>query len=89
MHRSFQSVGHVLNVNRIRDASGQPKGFGFVDYADAESVLRALEVVNGAKVVGRDGEQKALIVKADAKVRARLDAHEAGRMSTSVGRDWC
>lgn len=34
-------------------------------------------------MVGRDGEQKSLVVKADAKVRARLDAHEAGRASTS------
>lgn len=76
-------MGQVLNVNRIRDASGQPKGFGFVDYGDAESVLRAIAVIHGANVVGRDGEQKSLVVKADAKVRARLDAHEAGRASTS------
>ena len=74
----------MLKINRIKDASGKPKGFGFVEYGEAESVLRCLEVVNGANLVGRDGERKTLTVKADAKVRERLDAHEAGRMQSSV-----
>lgn len=73
-----------MKVNRIRDASGKPKGFAFVEYGDAESVLRCLEVVNGVSLVGRDGESKNLMVKADAKVRERLDAHEASRMKSSV-----
>lgn len=80
-----QTVGSVLKVNRIRDASGKPKGFAFVEYGDAESVLRCLELVNGVSLVGGDGETKTLMVKADAKVRERLDTHEASRMKSSVG----
>lgn len=80
----LQTAGHVLNINRIRDASGVPKGFAFVDYSDAEAVLRCLELLNGISLIGKDREQKVLTVKADAKLRARLDEHEAGRTKTSV-----
>jgi RNA-binding protein 25 len=79
-----QTVGTVVNINRIRDASGKPKAFGFVEYADAEAVLRCIELLNGIQLIGQDREQKALTVKADAKLRSRLDEHEAGRMKTSV-----
>lgn len=80
-----KSVGPFIKVNRIRDASGKPKGFGFVEYGDAETVLRCLSLINGVTLVGRDGDSKALTVKADAKVRERLDVHEASRMADSVG----
>ena len=80
-----QAVGSFLKINRIRDAEGKPKGFGFVEYGDAESVLRCLALINGAQVTAADGEEKTLMVKADAKVRERLNTHEAGRMMTSVG----
>lgn len=77
------AVGSFLKINRIRDAEGKPKGFGFVEYGDAESVLRCLALINGAQVTAADGEEKTLMVKADAKVRERLNTHEAGRMMTS------
>ena len=77
-------MGPILKVNRIKDASGKPKGFGFVEYGDAESVLRCLELINATNLVGKDGERKTLTVKADAKVRERLDSYEAGRERTSV-----
>lgn len=80
----FQTVGSVLSVRRIRDASGVPKGFAFVEYGDAEAVLRCLELLNGVSLIGKDRETKNLTVKADAKLRARLDEHEAGRAKTSV-----
>lgn len=60
--------------------------FAFVEYADPESVLRCLEVVNGAQVCPSEGEgePKALLVKADEKTRARLDEFEAGRTKDEV-----
>lgn len=71
-------------MRRIRDAAGVPKAFAFVEYGDPESVLRCLELLNGVSVIGQDRQQTTLNIKADAKLRTRLDEHEAGRMKTSV-----
>jgi len=56
----------------------------FVEYGDAESVLRALEVVHGAQIKTRAGAGKALLVKADEKTRGRLDEYEKERVKAEV-----
>ena len=76
-------------MRRIRDAAGVPKAFAFVEYGDPESVLRCLELLNGVSVIGQDRQQTTLNIKADAKLRTRLDEHEAGRMKTSVSNYTC
>lgn len=81
---TLQTVGYIVKINRMRDAAGKPKAFGFVEYGDAEHVLRALELLNGITLIGQNREQKTLTVKADAKVRARLDEYETSRMKDSV-----
>ncbi|BGO90262.1 hypothetical protein NBRC10512v2_002309 [Rhodotorula toruloides] len=53
--------------------------FAFVEYAEAESVLRCLEVVNGAAIKMPNGAEKTLLVKADEKTRGRLDEYEKDR----------
>lgn len=58
--------------------------FAFVEYGDPESVLRCLEVINGAKLTGKSGEEKALLVKADEKTTARLDTYKASRVQSEV-----
>ncbi|GAA5873784.1 hypothetical protein JCM8547_005946 [Rhodosporidiobolus lusitaniae] len=67
-------AGPVLSFRRPTPA------FAFVEYADAESVLRCLEVVNGANIQNKHGAEKVLLVKADEKTRARLDEYEKGRV---------
>lgn len=74
---------------------GNPKGFGFAEYVDADSVLRALRVLGGegsgddkkdkgvvlpALEEGANG--KKLIVKADENTRKYLDQYEASRPRT-------
>ncbi|PKB98451.1 hypothetical protein RhiirA5_403941, partial [Rhizophagus irregularis] len=74
---------------RVKDQSGNPKGFGFAEYADADSVLRALRVLGGegsgdgkkdkgvvlpALEEGANG--KKLIVKADENTRKYLNQYE-------------
>ncbi|GAA6014482.1 hypothetical protein JCM8202_001551 [Rhodotorula sphaerocarpa] len=53
--------------------------FAFVEYGEAESVLRCLEVVNSASIKMPSGAEKQLLVKADEKTRSRLDEYEKER----------
>lgn len=63
--------------------------FGFAEFVDAESVLRALAVLGGKElpVMSRDAQEKPearkkLTVKADEKTRKYLDQYEQGRTKT-------
>jgi len=80
----MQVAGPVLSLRRPTPA------FAFVEYGDPESVLRCLQVVNGAEICPPEGQPKALLVKADDKTRARLDEYEATREKTevSLSRPW-
>lgn len=58
--------------------------FAFVEYGEAESVLRCLEVVNAATIKMPSGAEKQLLVKADEKTRGRLDEYEKERVQNQV-----
>ncbi|KAM0754808.1 hypothetical protein T439DRAFT_377233 [Meredithblackwellia eburnea MCA 4105] len=76
LERILGTAGPVISLRRPSPP------FGFVEYGDPESVLRCLEVVNGALIVGKEGSEKAILIKADDKTRARLDQYETGRVKT-------
>ncbi|KAK4700504.1 RNA-binding protein 25, partial [Phenoliferia sp. Uapishka_3] len=74
LERILGTAGPVLSLRRPSPP------FAFVEYGDPESVLRCLEVVNGATLQGKSGTEKTLLVKADEKTRTRLDQYEASRV---------
>ncbi|KAK4051818.1 hypothetical protein OIV83_002523 [Microbotryomycetes sp. JL201] len=74
LERIVGAAGPVLTLKRPTPA------FGFVEYGDPESVLRALEAVNGVKLKSKAGQEKALLIKADEKVKARLEEYEKSRV---------
>lgn len=80
LHDPLQTVGTVLSMRRPSPP------FAFVEYGDAEAVLRCLEVVNGATLTGKSGQEKALLVKADEKTTARLDEYKTSRVKSEVSR---
>ena len=50
----FEEHGEVLKVNLITDRdTGRPRGFGFVEMADANQGRTAVEQVNGQELGGR------------------------------------
>lgn len=52
---AFGEHGQVVSANIITDReTGRPRGFGFVEFADAESGQKAIEAMNGANFGGRD-----------------------------------
>ncbi len=50
----FEEHGDVLKVNIVTDRdTGRPRGFGFVEMADANQGQAAIEQINGREVGGR------------------------------------
>lgn len=74
----MQVAGPVLSFRRPSPP------FAFVEYGEAESVLRCLEVVNSASIKMPSGAEKQLLVKADEKTRSRLDEYEKERVQNQV-----
>ncbi len=51
----FAEHGEVTSATLVMDRdTGRPRGFGFVEFADATSAKAAIDALNGANVGGRD-----------------------------------
>ena len=51
---AFEEFGSIASVSIITDrATGQSRGFGFVEYESADSAERAIGSMNGAMLDGR------------------------------------
>ncbi|KAF7732272.1 hypothetical protein EC973_005167 [Apophysomyces ossiformis] len=92
IEKLLKATGKLRNWKRVKDQSGNPKGFGFAEYEDPDSVLRALLVLSSETETGKgivlkamDGSEteKKLIVKADDNVRNYLDQYQKQRTKTS------
>ncbi|KAG0186161.1 hypothetical protein DFQ28_008246 [Apophysomyces sp. BC1034] len=92
IEKLLKATGKLRNWKRVKDQSGNPKGFGFAEYEDPDSVLRALLVLSSETEEGQgivlkamDGSdtEKKLIVKADDNVRNYLDQYQKSRTKTS------
>ncbi|XP_062324385.1 RNA-binding protein 25b isoform X2 [Osmerus eperlanus] len=70
--------GLVLSWKRVQGASGKLQAFGFCEYKEPESTLRALRLLHELQI----GEKK-LLVKVDAKTKAQLDDWKAKKKSTN------
>ncbi|XP_056401739.1 RNA-binding protein 25 isoform X2 [Hyla sarda] len=70
--------GLVLSWKRVQGASGKLQAFGFCEYKEPESTLRALRLLHDLQI----GEKK-LLVKVDAKTKAQLDEWKASRRSSN------
>lgn len=73
--------GIVLSWKRVQGASGKLQAFGFCEYKEPESTLRALRLLHDLQI----GE-KNLLVKVDAKTKAQLDEWKA-KKKTQNGKE--
>ncbi|KAL6765482.1 hypothetical protein V8C86DRAFT_2459996 [Haematococcus lacustris] len=50
----FKSAGKVLSVRIVTDReTGRPRGFGYVEFADAAAAAKAAKTLNGSDMDGR------------------------------------
>ncbi|XP_054474461.1 RNA-binding protein 25b [Anoplopoma fimbria] len=70
--------GIVLSWKRVQGASGKLQAFGFCEYKEPESTLRALRLLHDLPI----GE-KNLLVKVDAKTKAQLEEWKAKKKTTN------
>uniref|UniRef100_A0A672Q0Q3 RNA-binding protein 25-like n=1 Tax=Sinocyclocheilus grahami TaxID=75366 RepID=A0A672Q0Q3_SINGR len=78
VRQMLAKCGLVLSWKRVQGASGKLQAFGFCEYKEPESTLRALRLLHELQV----GDKK-LLVKVDAKTKAQLDTWKAGQTQTS------
>ncbi|KAI4802431.1 hypothetical protein KUCAC02_020268 [Chaenocephalus aceratus] len=70
--------GIVLSWKRVQGASGKLQAFGFCEYKEPESTLRALRLLHDLNI-----GDKSLLVKVDAKTKAQLDEWKAKKKTAN------
>lgn len=70
--------GIVLSWKRVQGASGKLQAFGFCEYKEPESTLRALRLLHELQI-----GDKNLLVKVDAKTKAQLDEWKAKKRTAN------
>ncbi|KAL2477276.1 Polyadenylate-binding protein 2 [Forsythia ovata] len=53
LHETFSSFGNVISCKVATDASGQSKGYGFVQFTSEEAAQQAIEKLNGMLLNGK------------------------------------
>ncbi|KAJ3770488.1 hypothetical protein FB446DRAFT_692144 [Lentinula raphanica] len=82
----LSACGKVNSFKRLITPANKPQGFGFAEYDEPDSALRAINLLNGVELPAlEDGcANKSLLIKADEKTKAFLDAYSSQRMVTNA-----
>ncbi|KAG6914797.1 hypothetical protein DXG01_015228 [Tephrocybe rancida] len=86
LNQLLLACGPIKSFKRLITPANKPQGFGFAEFEEPDGALRALSLMNGIELPAlEDGcANKTLLVKADEKTRAFLDAYQTQRMITSA-----
>ncbi|XP_015127616.1 cleavage stimulation factor subunit 2 [Diachasma alloeum] len=50
----FGDVGQIMSLKLVYDReTGRPRGFGFIEYKDQQTALKAIQNLNGFEIGGR------------------------------------
>ncbi|KAG8771732.1 hypothetical protein FRC20_000748 [Serendipita sp. 405] len=80
----FSACGPLRSFKRLLTPIGKPQGFGFAEFEQPESMLRAIELLNGLELPSQEAGQpsKTLLVRADEKTGNYLKAYSSSRIKT-------
>lgn len=89
----FEAYGAIANASVMKDVDGKSKGFGFINYADHESAVKALAELNGKSFPEEEGQEAfdLYVSRAQKKMerarenKSRLDALNQEKMSKYQG----
>lgn len=70
----LSKCGSVNNWKRVQGANGKLQAFGFCEYCDAESAMRAMRLLQSFDIA-----DKKLVVKVDAKTQEKLDQYKVAK----------
>ncbi|KAI0088610.1 hypothetical protein BDY19DRAFT_890764 [Irpex rosettiformis] len=86
LNQLLNACGTVTSFKRLITPANKPQGFGFAEYTDPDSALRAMTLLNGVELPAlEDGcVNKKLLVKADEKTKLFLDAYQTQKMKTDA-----
>ncbi|KAI0322090.1 hypothetical protein OF83DRAFT_1236319 [Amylostereum chailletii] len=89
LNQLLSACGPVNSFKRLITPANKPQGFGFAEFEDPDSALRAMALLNNVELPAlEDGcVNKTLLVKADEKTKVFLDAYSTQRMKTDVDED--
>ena len=83
LRQAFAAYGQVENVTILKDRdTGQPRGFGFVEMANDEEAMKAINGMNGAQL----GSRALNVNEARPKVNKGGGGFSGGRGGFSGGR---
>ena len=71
VEKLLRLCGDLKSWKRSKDASGEPKAFGFAEFDNLEAVFAVLKLLNNAALTV-DGVTSRLLVKADEKTTTFL-----------------
>ncbi|KAF8578960.1 hypothetical protein K439DRAFT_1416733 [Ramaria rubella] len=82
LNEMLGACGPLNSFKRLITPANKPQGFGFAEFQDPEGALRAIQLLNGVELPAlEDGcANKKLLVKADEKTTAFINAYQAQRV---------
>ncbi|KAJ7859476.1 hypothetical protein B0H14DRAFT_3084936 [Mycena olivaceomarginata] len=81
LNHLLTACGPIKSFKRLITPANKPQGFGFAEFEEPDGALRALALLNNVELPAlEDGcANKKLLIKADEKTRAFLDAYASTR----------
>ncbi|KAF7367539.1 hypothetical protein MSAN_00817000 [Mycena sanguinolenta] len=81
LNELLTACGPIKSFKRLITPANKPQGFGFAEFEEPDGALRALALLNNVELPAlEDGcANKKLLIKADEKTRAFLDAYASTR----------